>query len=104
MLAAEYRPRARLRLSTAAWVSLGVAGTGAYLLSAFDAGIALGVRGLLGATAVVTGLMPVAAIDPKPLPPRHRVHGRSIGPDTPAPSRRVGLVGGLLAVRASSSP
>ena len=104
MLAAEYRPRAFIRVSTAAWVSLGVAGTGAYLLSAFDAGSRWAFAVLLGAGVVVAGVLLARRSTPKPL---EAVRVR--GPDVPSRSRpllpvAVGLVGGLLAVRASSSP
>ena len=102
MLAAEYRPRALLRLSTAAWVSLGVAGTGAYLLSALDAGTTWAFAVILGATAVVTGLVLA-----RQRPPRLRDTG--FRPEGSARRRPVlpvaiGLVGGLLAVRASIEP
>ena len=104
MLAAEYRPRAVIRVSTAAWVSLGVAGTGAYLLSAFGAGSRWAFAVLVGAGAVAAGVILSRRSNPKPL-----VAGPVRGPDVPSRSRpllpvAVGLVGGLLAVRASVEP
>ena len=104
MLAAEYRPRAVIRVSTAAWVWLGVAGTGAYLLSAFGAGSRWAFAVLVGAGAVAAGVILSRRSNPKPLE-----DGPVRGPDVPSRSRpllpvAVGLVGGLLAVRASVEP
>jgi hypothetical protein len=99
MLAAEYRPRAFLRVSTATWVALGAAGSGAYLLSALDAGSRWAFGLLLGASIVVACVLLA----------RRRLDGAP--PETPVRSRGrpllsviVGLVGGLLAVRASIEP
>lgn len=100
MLAAEYRPRTLLRVSTAGWAALGVAGTGAYLLSALDVGYRWAFAILVGASLVGAGLLLARRrsrgddrVEP-PGPPRVR-------PFLPA---LVGLVGGLLAIRASIEP
>ena len=101
MLVAEYRPRALLRVSTAAWASLGVAGTGAYLLSALDAGSRWAFTLVLAASVAAAGPLLV-----------HRRRGevpvgipdQSSGRGRPALPVLVGLVGGLLAVRASIEP
>ena len=87
MLAAEYRPRALLRVSTAAWVSLGVAGTGAYLLSALR-------RRHPGRSLCSSAQAPSSpgwclSRQRLPQPPRgHRVHGRTDRPGGARPSRR----------------
>jgi hypothetical protein len=101
MLAAEYRPRALLRLSTAAWAALGVAGTGAYLLSALDAGSRWVFTLLLAASGVAAGLLLVhrgRSEEPAGTPDESAGRGRLVLP------LLVGLVGGLLAVRASIEP
>ena len=104
MLAAEYRPRAVIRVSTVGWISLGVAGTAAYLLSAFNAGSRWAFAVLVGAGAVAAGVTLARRSTPEP-----REAGPARGPDAPSWSRpllpvAVGLVGGLLAVRASVEP
>jgi hypothetical protein len=103
MLAAEYRPRGLVRVSTAVWVSAGVAGTGAYLLSTLDAGTRWAFTLLLGASVVVAVLVARLSL----LQPEDR--GRFTRPEGSARRRpvlpvAVGLVGGLLAVRASIEP
>ena len=103
MLTAEYRPRGLVRVSTAVWVSVGVAGTGAYLLSTLDAGTRWAFAMLLGASVVVAVLVARLPL----LQPGGT--GRSLGRkgrpggvlSFPLP---IGLVGGLLAVRASIEP
>ena len=103
MLAAEYRPRGLVRVSTAVWVSVGVAGTGAYLLSTLDAGTRWAFAMLLGASVVVAVLVARLPL----LQPEDP--GRFTRPEGSARRRpvlpvAVGLVGGLLAVRASIEP
>jgi hypothetical protein len=100
MIIAEYRPETLLRLSTAAWAALGVAGTGAYLLSALDIGSRWAFAVLVGASLLGAGLLlarrrpaPVSRTDP-PGSPLTR----------PLLPVAVGLVGGLLAIRASIEP
>jgi hypothetical protein len=100
MLAAEYRPKALLRTSTAAWVSLGVAGTGAFFFSALDLGsrwaFALLLCASLAGAGFFLGRGRVGAEPP----------GEPAGPSRARPLLPVlvGLVGGLLAVRASIEP
>lgn len=99
MLAAEYRPRAFLRVSTAAWVALGAAGTGAYLLSALGAGSRWAFGLLLGASIAAAGIFLARRSDDQaPGAPSEPSRGRPLLPVV------VGLVGGLLAVRASIEP
>jgi hypothetical protein len=99
MLAAEYRPRALLRVSIAAWLALGVAGTCAYLLSAFDVGSRWAFAILVAASFAGAGLLLARRPDGKPLDqPADSPHTRPLLPVA------VGLVAGLLAVRASIEP
>lgn len=100
MLAAEYRPRALLRLSTAAWASLGVAGTGAYLLSALDVGSRWTFAVLLAASVAGAAVFLVRRGPDQEISgvPAESGRGRLVFPVL------LGLVGGLLAVRASIEP
>src|SRR5262249_19886931 len=100
MLAAEYRPKALLRTSTAAWVSLGVAGTGAFFLSALDLGSRWAFALVLCSSCAGAGFLLVrgrASAEPP---------GEPVGPSRARPLLPVlvGMVGGLLAVRASIEP
>ena len=87
MLAAEYRPRGLVLVSTAVWVSVGVAGTGAYLLSTLDAGTRWAFAMLLGASVVVAVLVRAPPAPATREPRALRSAGR-VGPEASCPSRR----------------
>jgi hypothetical protein len=99
MLAAEYRPRQLLRVSTVAWASLGVAGTGAYLLSALDVGSRWAFAVLVAAAILSMAFL----VRHRPERDSHEMPSGSSAGRALLPIL-VGLVGGLLAVRASIEP
>jgi hypothetical protein len=105
MIAAEYRPRALLHGSAAAWIGVGWIGVGAYVLGVFDLGYrwVLAVLLLVGTAATTAAVVRVARRETGS-------EDRSQGRGSPWSARRavlpmaVGLVGGVLAARASIEP
>jgi hypothetical protein len=104
MSAAEYRPRAVLDGSVAIWLGLGGVGTGAYLLSALDLGTRWALAVLLAAGAAATVVALARALR-RARTSESRAQRRGSSANTrPVLPIVIGLIGGLLAVRASIEP
>lgn len=101
MLAAEYRPRALLHGAVTIWLGLGVLGTAAYFLSVFDLGTRWALAVVLGTAAAVAAGMFARAARTRTV---EMSGSRGSARARPALPVLIGLVGGLLAVRASIEP